>query len=222
LSRTSEKSPVIPLLPLLLVLPRRLFPVEPRSAGAIAALEAARLPMALEACWATALPVSLKRLVVLLRKAPRLDVVCDDAAPGVAVALLSEESEVEVELVVALFPSRLVEAEDELPELELELDELLLELEELVAVVVVLALPASDVCRPLPLRLPLRRGAIRLANRSAWITPATRTVFRRLPNVTGRVRVVTACAWLTRAARCLCNFQIRPTPARATTVRINP
>jgi hypothetical protein len=140
--------------------------------SALATAVEVRLPIALDAFWATAAPVSLNRLVVLLRKAPRLEAVCVCAAPGVVLAVLPLEEDDE-EVLEASFPNRLVEVEAALL-LELELEvELEVELEELPELDVVAGLveelmfPAKELCRPRPLRLPARRGAMSAAKRSA-------------------------------------------------------
>ncbi len=224
-SRISEKSPAIPLAPLLPgPPPGRLPKVEPMSALGMARLPAVRLPIVSEAFLATAVPVSLKRLVVP-RNAPRLEAVCVCAAPAVPVSPEDEEDdEEELELLDASFPNRLVEVEEDVPdvelelELELELDELLLELEELELLEDVVV-PTSELWRPRPLRLPRSRGAITAANRSAWITPATRMESRSSPTVTRTVRVAAAAGLAVCAAFCMRSFQSRPAPATSTTPR---
>lgn len=153
----------------------RLLPVEPKSAAGIEALAAERLPIVLEACCATAVPVSVNRLVVVVRDAPRLEAVWVGAAPAVVVVAVPEVDVVDVVL-EASFPSKLVDVDVALVELPLELEvELVVELDELlvldvvelVEVVLAFALPTRVLCRPRPLRLPRNCGASRAANRSA-------------------------------------------------------
>ena len=180
----------------------------------------------MEACWATAVPVSVKRLVVLVLKAPRLEAVWVCAAPAVAVVSVPEleDDEVDVvEVVEALFPNRLVDVEEllllellVLLEVELDVDEVVLELE---FVLEVLALPTIELCRPRPLRLPRNRGAINAAKRSAWITPAMRTVLWSAPMPTVTVRVAVAPACCTRAFFSVSRYRHAAAPATTNTTR---